>query len=168
MDVRLILVLGDTTRNRDCVAYSRPAVTDVPARRGEIFHCPIGGGFGLVAAVAETFIDAHEAVVVLRSPLDLAHQIPLRIAQDPDWVPMQVACGLRGDVVGVFTNEDNWIQVDNWPDVNVEQLQSLVELGLIDRFPAMTIPDLRRADEPLETSVVQFPTNRRRKSPGSR
>lgn len=168
MLLRLVFAVGDMTHLSSSAAFTRLVEADFPVRRDDTVMCPITADTTIPITVVDVQVGGSEPVVVAYSDLDAHSREIASLATDPAWAHCQFACGLYGEPIGVFLNSErtHWVPVDDWPDFSCEQLQAMIEIGLIDNLPTFTVPEPHRT---LETGlaeqavIVPFPAGRERR-----
>ena len=168
MSVCLVLATGDPSSSTSFAAYSRIVDLAFPVRRGDTLLCDITTDLNVPTVTVDTRVGGDTPVLLVYSDQPLGSDVATALATSHHWTPARLAYGLHGDAIGVFLDGDNdWIFVEQWPTFSCEQLQTMVEMGLIDDLPRLALTADQSTTTPLGTTtsdavIVPFPSRRQR------
>lgn len=142
--LRLVVCFGNPGEVSGFRAYSRPASLDVPTIRGDVLLCPLSDTVVAPVVVADARVGGDPSVLVVHTDEHLGGPVEQVAFMDPDWIPVKPAVALRGDVLGVFLDEDatDLMPVSSWPEWSASQTPLLVSLGIVSALPQITVDGL--------------------------
>ncbi len=150
MITKLVLCLGSPGHVSDFRAYTRLAHVDFPAPRHEVVLCPISDDMAVPAVVTEMRIGGGRPILVIHSDEPLDGGAVSTLEADSEWEPLQPASALKGDVLGVFLDEEltDLLSVEAWPEWKAKHTHFMISVGLVGNIPVIEVDGL---DKPLST-----------------
>ena len=161
--IKLIVCLGDYSNTNNFFAFACLAEVPIPVPRGEVLLCPINKHISIPVVVSETRVGGDDAILVTYSNEPPDQDLIDAFNYSQNWNTCKPASALRGEVIGIFADEEiqDLVAVENWPEWEHEELQMMVSLGFLDKIHELNILPLNRENKVNktngdETKIVEF------------
>jgi hypothetical protein len=147
--IKLIVCLGDYSSTSDFFAFACYAEVLHPVPRGEILLCPVNKHIAIPVIVSETRVGGEDAILVAYSNESPDQDLLDAFEYSKNWIPCKPASALRGEVIGVFADNEiqDMVAVETWPHMAHEELQIMVSLGLLDKIQEVVILSLESEEK---------------------